>query len=180
MDVIRPIEPVASNGHRFILVAIDYFTMWVEAVTFKSVTKKAVVDFVHSNIICWFGIPKVIITDIAANLNSYLMKEASEQFKIMHRNSTPYLPKANRAVEAANKNIKILRYHTPVRTSVGATLYLLVYGTKAVIPAEVEIPSLRIVAEAKIDDDEWVITCLEQLNLIDEKRLTSVCHGQLY
>ena len=29
MDVIGPIEPAASNGHRFILVAIDYFTKWV-------------------------------------------------------------------------------------------------------------------------------------------------------
>ena len=33
MDVIGPIEPKASNGHRFILVAIDYFIKWVEAVT---------------------------------------------------------------------------------------------------------------------------------------------------
>ncbi|PHT86127.1 hypothetical protein T459_08233 [Capsicum annuum] len=61
MDVIGPIEPKASNEHRFILVAIDYFTKWVEAVSFKSVTKKAVVDFVHANIICRFGIPKMII-----------------------------------------------------------------------------------------------------------------------
>ena len=34
--------------------------------------------------------------------------------------------------------------------------------------------------EAEIDDDEWIKTRLEQLSLIDEKRLTSVCHGQLY
>ncbi|XP_015161353.1 uncharacterized protein K02A2.6-like [Solanum tuberosum] len=175
MDVIGLIEPKASNGHRFILVAIDYFTKWVEAVTFKSVTKKAVVDFVHSNIICRFGIPKIIITDNATNLNSHLMKEVCEQFKIVHRHSTPYRPKANGAVEAANKNIKkILRrmvqgsrqwheklpfaqlgYRTTIRTSVGATPYLLVYGTEAVIPAEVEIPSLRIIVEAEIEDTEW-------------------------
>ncbi|XP_070020334.1 uncharacterized protein [Nicotiana sylvestris] len=62
----------------------------------------------------------------------------------------------------------------------GATPYLLVYGTEAVIPAEVEISSLRIVTEAGIDDDEWVKARLEQLNLIDEKRLAAVCHGQLY
>ena len=106
MDVIGPIKPKASNGHRFILVAIDYFTKWVEAITFKAVTKKAVVDFLHSNIICRFGIPRAIITDNAANLNSNLMKEVCEQFKIVHHNSTPYRPKANVVVEAANKNIK--------------------------------------------------------------------------
>ncbi|XP_015057591.1 uncharacterized protein K02A2.6-like [Solanum pennellii] len=193
MDVIRPIEPKASNGHRFILVAIDYFTKWVEAVTFKSVTKKVVVDFIHFNIICRFGIPKVIITDNAANLNSHLMQEACYQFKIEHRNSTPYRPKANGAVEASDKNIKkilrkmvqssrqwheklplsLLGYRTTVRTSVGATPYSLVYGTEAVIPAEIEIPSLQIVVEAEIDDDEWIKTRLEQLSLIDEKRQTS-------
>ncbi|XP_070025716.1 uncharacterized protein [Nicotiana sylvestris] len=176
MDVIGSIEPSASNGHRFILVAIDYFTKWIEAKTFKSVTKKEVVDFVHSNIICRFGIPKVIITDNGANLNSHLMKEVCQQFKITHRNSTPYCPKANRAVEAANKNIKkILR-----KMVEGATPYLLVYITEVVIPVEVEIPSFRIVTEAGIDDDEWVKTFLEQLSLIDEKRLAEVCHGQLY
>ena len=95
MYVIGPIEPKASNGHRFILVATDNFTKWVEAITFKAVTKKAVVDFVHSNIICRFGIPRAIITDNAANLNSNLMKEVYEQFKIVHHNSTPYRPKAN-------------------------------------------------------------------------------------
>ena len=48
----------------------------------------------------------MIITDNAANLNSHLMQEVCQQFKIAHRNSTPYRPKANGAVEAANKNIK--------------------------------------------------------------------------
>ncbi|XP_070004901.1 uncharacterized protein [Nicotiana sylvestris] len=200
MDVIGLIEPKTSNGHRFILVAIDYFTKWVEAITLKSVTKKAVVDFAHSNLISRFGIPATIITDNAANLNSHLIREICEQFKITYRNSTPYRPKANGAVEAANKNIKkilrkmiqssrqwhekfpfaLLGYRTIVGTSVRATPYFLVYGTEAVIPAEVEIPSLRIIVEAEIEDNEWVKTCLEQLTLIDEKQMATVCHGQLY
>ncbi|XP_070029336.1 uncharacterized protein [Nicotiana sylvestris] len=74
----------------------------------------------------------------------------------------------------------LVGYRTIICTSVGATPYLLVYGTEAVIPAEIEIPSLRIIVEAEIDDVEWVKTRLEQLSLIDEKRLAAVCHGQLY
>ncbi|XP_049386460.1 uncharacterized protein LOC125850644 [Solanum stenotomum] len=179
MDATRPIEPKASNGHRH---------------------QETVVDFVHSNIICRFGIPKIIITDNAANLSSHLMKEVCEQFKIVHRHSTPYRPKANGAVEAANKNIKkilrkmvqgsrqwheklpfaLLVYRTTIRTSIGTTPYLLVYGTEAVIPIEVEIPSLRIIVEAEIEDTEWVKSRLEQLALIDEKRFTSIFFGQLY
>ncbi|XP_049374095.1 uncharacterized protein LOC125839167 [Solanum verrucosum] len=106
----------------------------------------------------------------------------------------------NGAVEATNKNIKkilrkmidnrrdlhemlsyaLLGYRTTVRTSVGATPYLLLYGTEAVIPPEVEIPSLRIIQEAELNDAEWVHKRIDQLTLIDEKRMVAVCHGQLY
>ncbi|XP_070040550.1 uncharacterized protein [Nicotiana tomentosiformis] len=73
----------------------------------------------------------------------------------------------------------LLGYRTTVRTSVGVTPYLPVYGTEAVILAKVEILSLRIVAEAEIDDDEWVKTRLEQLSLIDEKRLAARPYNKL-
>ena len=54
----------------------------------------------------------------------------------------------------------LLGYRTITRTSIGATLYLLVYGTKAVIPAEVEIPSLRIIEEAKLSNAAWAASGL--------------------
>ncbi|RDX71817.1 hypothetical protein CR513_48778, partial [Mucuna pruriens] len=52
IDVIEPIEPKASNGHRFILVAIDYFTKWVEVASYPSVTCSTVVRFIKKDIIC--------------------------------------------------------------------------------------------------------------------------------
>ncbi|XP_070010451.1 uncharacterized protein [Nicotiana sylvestris] len=102
----------------------------------------------------------------------------------------------NGAVEAANKNIKkILRktvenhkqwheklpfalqgYRTTVRTSTGATPYLLVYGTKAVIPTKVEIPSLKIIQEAELNDIEWIRSRYEQLALIYGKRMNAIFH----
>ena len=103
IDVIGPIEPKASNGYRFILVAIYYFTKWVEATSYKSVTNQVVVNFIRKDIICWYGLPVRIITDNAKNL---IMKDLCKQFKIKHSNSTSYHPKMNGAVKAANKNIK--------------------------------------------------------------------------
>ncbi|XP_070008072.1 uncharacterized protein [Nicotiana sylvestris] len=117
----------------------------------------------------------------------------SGTFKIKHKNSTTYKPLMNGDVEAANKNIKkilrkmvekhkhwheklsfaLLGYRTTVRTSTRATPYMLVYGTEAVIPTEVEIPSLRIIHEAELDDAEWVKRCYEQLSLIDGKRMNT-------
>ena len=73
MDVIGPTEQDASNEHNFILVSIDYFTKWVEETSYRLVTKKVVDDFVHNNIICWFGFPESIIDSNDANLNSNLM-----------------------------------------------------------------------------------------------------------
>ncbi|XP_070026312.1 uncharacterized protein [Nicotiana sylvestris] len=145
-------------------------------------------------------VPESIIIDNAANLNSDIIKAMCESFKIKKNNSTAYRPQMNGAMEASNKNIKkmlrkmvennkqwyeklpfaLLGYRTTVRTSTGATPYLLVYGTKVVIPAEIEIPSLRIIQEDKLSDVEWIKSHYEQLALIDGKRMNAVCHGQLY
>ena len=102
----QAIEPKASNGHRFILVVIDYFTKWVEAASYSNVTRSVVVRFIKREIVCWYGLPRKIITDNATNLNNKMMKEMGEDFNIQHHDSTPYRPKMNGAVEAANKNIK--------------------------------------------------------------------------
>ena len=71
-------------------------------------------------------------------------------------------------------------YRTSVRTSTGATPYSLVYGMEVVLPIEVEILSLRVLMEVDLDEAEWVQSRYDQLNLIEEKRLTAICRGQLY
>ncbi|KAK9034176.1 hypothetical protein V6N11_050351 [Hibiscus sabdariffa] len=174
MDVIGPIFPKTSNGHRFIFVIIDYFTKWVEAASFANVTE---------SVIC-----------------SKMMERICQQFKIKHHRSVTYRPKMNGAVEAANKNIKrivakmtttyrdwheklpfaLLAYRTSVKTSTGVTPYSLVYGTEAVLPIEVEIPSLRVLLEVELDEAEWIQARYDQLNLIEEKRLKAICHAQMY
>ena len=71
-------------------------------------------------------------------------------------------------------------YRTLVCTSTGATPFSLVYGIEVVLPIEVQTPSLRIMKYAYLKEDEWVQTRFDQLNLIDEERLTGICHGQMY
>ena len=51
---------------------------------------------------------------------------------------------------------------------------------EAVLPIEVEIPSLRVLKEVKLEKTEWVQAWYEQLNLIKEKRMKAIYHGQLY
>ena len=71
-------------------------------------------------------------------------------------------------------------YRTTMRMSTGATPYSLVYDLEVVLPIEVQIPSLRIMKDAGLNEDDWIQTRLDQLNLIDKNRLTTVCHGQMY
>ncbi|KAG8500944.1 hypothetical protein CXB51_002957 [Gossypium anomalum] len=146
MDVIGPISLKASNGHRFIFV---------------------------KEIICQYGMPEKIISDNALNLNNKTIAEVCDQFKIKHHNSSPYRPKMNGAVEAANKNIKKINLYW-------ATPFSLVYGMEAVLPIEVEIPSLRILTEIRLDEAEWVQSRYDQLNFIEEKRLRAIRHGKMY
>nr|XP_009786369.1 PREDICTED: uncharacterized protein LOC104234497 [Nicotiana sylvestris] len=181
MGMIGTIEPSASNGNCFFLVAIDYFTKWIESSTYKAVTKKVVADFVRNNIVCRFGISNSIITNNVSNLNNDLMKEICEKLRIVHQNSTPYTSQMNWAVEAPHKNLKrilrkimdnhkqcheklsfaLLGYRTTMRTSTRAILYMLVYGTEVVILAEVEIPSLRVIQDTIFEgrDNKRVKPC---------------------
>jgi len=106
IDIIGAIEPKASNGYRFILVAIDYFIKGVEAASYANVTSKVIAKFIRKELICRYGLPSRIITDNGKNLNNKVMTELCDEFKIQHHNCSPYRPKMNRAVEAANKNIK--------------------------------------------------------------------------
>ena len=141
--MIGPITPKASNGHRFIFMVIDYFTKWVEAESYASVTKSVVARFIKREIICRYELSKRIISDNGLNLNNDMMTEICTRFKIKHHNSVSYRPKMNDAVKAANKNVKKIiakatetykdwheklpfalhAYRTGVRTSTGATPY---------------------------------------------------------
>ena len=197
MDVIEPMILKASNGHEYILVAIDYFTKWVEATSYKSVIQAVVARFLKHNIICRYGMPGELITNNGMNLKGKMNQQLCQQFKIEHRNSIPYRLQMNGAVEAANKNIKkisvkmadtyedwhkylpfaLYRYHTSIRTSTSATLYTLVYGMETILPAEVESLSLRILSQTEPSKPEWAHSQYEQLNMIDEKRMTAMCHG---
>ncbi len=71
-------------------------------------------------------------------------------------------------------------YRTTVRTSTGVTPYSLVYRMEITLPIEVEISPLRILKDVGLDETEWVQSTLDQLNLINKKRLAAVYHGQLY
>ncbi|XP_074314411.1 uncharacterized protein LOC141649626 [Silene latifolia] len=71
-------------------------------------------------------------------------------------------------------------HRTLIRTVTGATLYYLVYGMKAVQPVELEVPSLRILLESQVPEADWVQARYDSLVMLDEWRLNTLYHVQLY
>ena len=78
MDILGPF-PIASGQRKFLLVAVDYFTKWVEAEPLATITDKKIWDFVWKTIICRFGIPRVIVTDNGTQFSSKFFKEKCKE-----------------------------------------------------------------------------------------------------
>jgi hypothetical protein len=63
LDIIGPINPKSSKGHIYILIAIDYFTKWKEAIALKRVDSEELIKIIKDNILSRFGVPEKFITD---------------------------------------------------------------------------------------------------------------------
>jgi hypothetical protein len=201
MDIIGPISPPSAKGHRFILAITDYFSKWSEAIPLREVKTSDVIKFIKHHIIYRFGIPRRIIHDNGSQFVSHAFTRFCDKFRIQNLASTAYNPAANGQAEAFNKTIiKILTklvstskrdwdeklgeslwaYRTTVRTPTGFTPYSLVHGCEAVLPLEIQIPSLRVALATGMTTEESHRKRLEELEALDEKRLRAQQHIEMY
>ena len=72
----------------------------------------------------------------------------------------------------------LMAYRTSIQTLTRVTPYSLVCGMEVALPIEVEIPSLRVLAEAKIPESTWAQVRHDLLNLIDKKILLAMSNGK--
>ncbi len=95
----------APRGHRFMLVAVDYFSKWPEAVTCESVTSSVVIDFLNS---LWdrFGLVEEVATDNGSQFTSSEFTSYLKSHGIRHCLSAFYSPQANAEVERFNRVMK--------------------------------------------------------------------------
>ncbi|RVW91041.1 Pol polyprotein [Vitis vinifera] len=179
IDIIGKISPKSSSGHEFILVAIDYFTKWVEAASYARLTSSGVASFIRSHIICRYGVPHELISDRGVHFRAEV-DTLVQRYSIRHHRSTAYRPQTNGAVEAANKNIKRILRKMVETSRDWSTPYSLVYGMEAVLPVEIEMGSLRVALEQQIPETDWAQARFDQLNLLDERRLRAADHVRAY
>ena len=64
IDIIGEVRPKASNGHRYIIVAIDYFSKWVEAESYTIIGLRQMARFIETNIICRYRLTHQMISDV--------------------------------------------------------------------------------------------------------------------
>ena len=95
---------------KFLMVGIDYFTKWVEAEALAMITKKNVRSFVWKNIVCKYGIPKVLVLDNRKQFDNDAFKDFCLQLGIKNHYSSPAHPQANGQVEVRNRSLlKIIK-----------------------------------------------------------------------
>ena len=82
----------SAGGHKYIIVAVDYFMKWVEAMpTFKD-NGETTTFFMFNQIIARFGIPKVIVTDHGSHFQNHMMTELTTMLRFRQEHSSPYYP----------------------------------------------------------------------------------------
>lgn len=104
MDIPGPFSP-GKGQVKFLIVAIDYFTKWIEAKPLTTITAQQVQQFVWKDIVCRYGVPHTIITD---NGRQFIDNELAKFYiglDIKDITSSVEHPQTNGQAEAANKVI---------------------------------------------------------------------------
>ncbi|KAI9173678.1 hypothetical protein LWI28_004761 [Acer negundo] len=100
--------PTTPGQAKHAVVAIDYFTHWVEAKALVRITEEKTTNFVKENIVCRFGTPMAITTDLGKQFDNANFREFCENRNIDLRFASVAHPQTNGLVEATNKIIKKL------------------------------------------------------------------------
>ena len=87
LDLLGPLPPAQGNL-KYVVVAVEYFSMWIEAKPLATITSVTVQKFFWQNIICRFGVPKAITVDNGTQLMLKLSRNSVNKLVrrfILHR-----------------------------------------------------------------------------------------------
>ena len=100
IDIIGEINPNSSLQHKYILIATDYFAIWVEAIPLRKVNEDAVMDFLQNHIMTKFGVPISLVFDNATYFSSIRLTAFPDEKGIKLHYSANYYPQGNGLAES--------------------------------------------------------------------------------
>jgi len=98
----------SSFGNQYILVAIDYEYLWIEAIASPTNDAQVVIKLFKKIIFPWFGVPRVVISDRGSHFISKHFEKLLQKFGVRHKVATPYHPQTSGQVEVSNREIKAI------------------------------------------------------------------------
>nr|GEW47549.1 reverse transcriptase [Tanacetum cinerariifolium] len=126
---------LSLKGNKYILVAIDYLSKWVEAKVLPMNDAQVVVKFLKS-LFSQFGTPRAIISDRRTHFCNDLFARVMIKYRVTHRLATAYHPQTSGQVEVSNRGLKRILERTVEENR--CTPYKLVYGKSCHLPIELE------------------------------------------
>uniref|UniRef100_A0A2N9H969 Integrase catalytic domain-containing protein n=1 Tax=Fagus sylvatica TaxID=28930 RepID=A0A2N9H969_FAGSY len=175
LDLVGPL-PKAPGNRRWLIVATNYFTKWVETEPLTHINDSDSKKFVWKNIITRFGILHTLISDNRIQFDSGPFKAFYEEYRIRNHFSTSAYPQANGQAESSNKTI-LSGIKTTPRVSTGETPFSMTYGIEAVIPLDVGLPIIR---SEYFDLVTNRATLAMEVDLLEERRESILIHLATY
>ena len=93
IDFMGPFPP--SYGQKYILVAVDYVSKWIETVACAKDDGAIVTKFLKTHIFVRFGVPSAIISDQGTHFCNKLIEKLLSKYGVFHCVATPYHPQSN-------------------------------------------------------------------------------------
>ena len=100
--------PKTNRNNTLILLMVDHFTGWVEAVPVPDKSAITTADALYHNLICRFGVPQKLLSDNGTSFTSQIVKELAKYTKMDQSFSTPYHPQTNGIVERFNRTLSTM------------------------------------------------------------------------
>jgi len=104
LDFIKPIKLASCYfGNRYIVIATNYATKWVEAKALHTNTSIVIVKFLYDHILIRFGCPVIIVTNQGTHFSNDVIHYLIDHFILRRTNSNVYYPQGNRQAESIDK-----------------------------------------------------------------------------